>query len=348
MRFARGPIVVQVPFTLPPYTLSVPHQLNPSYFPADATIPKTHTVPKLNAKTLPHVIRAIFVANKNTQSPLEITAQTGQAFEAIKELSAFKLRVIDVSYAKHREALERKTVPAFFVGQVARHKTLGWRGVIVGWEELDDCSIQYRLLPDLSDSLHLPLQNRSTQLNALEASYPTIECSEVSSSLALEEDEKTRHNLTNIILFHSICNAPRFASLRSAKDDLTSSPPLPPNLRRLSPDNMGFFFENFDPISGTYFPNPELRYLFPKDNNWDHYQEDILKSDPPRDRAAERVSLGAQGVARKILAQIGVSVASSDNKNDVLLNLEHKLSEIVAHEHTRRGSDFQNGNEIER
>jgi len=345
LRYTRHPTVRKVPYTLPPYSLVIGDELNDCFF-WPSSPPKKgtpYTFPPIRSENLSTVVRKIFLANRTTNKEDSLVQrQIGLGLDAIRNLEAFREGVVEVSWKKHVENLQRERNEVV-IGDVVQHREWGWRGVVVGWEEdqyIDDINedenyikndsdastelgekreIVYRILPDLADSLHLPLHPSSSPYS----SPPTP--------------------LTT------------FPTLHCTMDELETS--LPPYLKRVTPENLSYFFERFDGLQGRFVPNAEMRFLFPKDGNWEEGREgddseastslmdvDAVDVEAMSDRAAERIALGVKGVVASVLSELS---DSNNNENVVIQEFIETFTEVQNFTSTQRTSDFGGSKELE-
>jgi hemimethylated DNA binding protein len=284
---------------------------NSTYFPPNAVIEETElTVPIANSEDAKKFFRAIFRMNcyppateQDTNNILDDDAsmkkeQISLAFEGMRslnELSTQQLKILKENRDKHWDRADVK----FRVGQVVQHNTERWRGVVLGWNRIENKE-----------------KDHGTPATSLtQKSYkPTKSEDNVNCVVVLDWGDASLMQKTNRPI-SSIKNVYQ-SDLSLIKDQ---------DLLRIRSGQLGEHFKRFDPATRCFVPGEVSAFVFPCDSlnqEWENYKN-------PSDRAALEMMDGIQKMAehlRQIL--LGYTSSPESQKLTILSSLLKRLTRL--------------------
>lgn len=266
-------------------------------FPANSILEANQiTCPIRNSADARNFFRAIFRLNRapnTTANSEEVHKQRiTLAFEGIRSLNELSrgLQGLKQNRAKHvlRDGVK------FFVGQVVKHKTEDWRGVVIGWRrfepntkgqtdhptsltkksyELDpEDTIKYTILLDSGDAhLHYSKRKDSSILSQADVHQTEIELVQDKRYVPAVALQRVYHQILTPIPL-AICNIHSLLRIRNT--------------------HLAQFVKRFDAATNTFEPNELLAYEYPKD----------LGASSQADREATPDNLESEKVAMQIIS----------------------------------------------
>lgn len=278
-----------------------------------------HSVP--TSEDAKQIVKAIFRMNAGTINEQDRKDQLSYAFEWIKTLNELTQQLEDMKEkrAKHQN---REGVK-FRVGQVVKHKTLAWRGVILGWRRHKD------------DSADTDGPSRATSLTKkpYESIHPYGDDDDgIAYDIAIDLGDATL-----------LSSAMQQSGLKNVyQSDLTLVDD--PDLMRIRTNTD--HFQRFDPISQYFVPGDALAYVYPNDKPED--QDDGCSYENPSDESAENISQGIRSLA-EYLRQIILGYTSAPESRNLRLVSDYldrltKLSkgDVIPSEDRFRGANNKN------
>lgn len=256
------------------------------------------TIPSVgSSKTARELIRQVFRMNTTTTSSEDKKEQLTLAFEWTRALNELNERLEEL--AVDREHHTDRTGVSFRIGQIVKHTTAGWRGVVLGWNKRG--------------------RDESSKATSLtQKAYPNEnddnDNSAVVYDVALDWGDATLlHSGTQLSGLKNVCQS-----------DLTLVDD--PDLMRIKSATEEYF-RRFDPRLGCFVPNAMLEYVYPNDrpthnNSWEDYQN-------PSNAAATAITQGIRSLAghlRQIL--LGHTSAPEARNLHLLSEYYEKLSNL--------------------
>ncbi|KAG7353510.1 hemimethylated DNA binding domain yccV-containing protein [Nitzschia inconspicua] len=288
------------------------------YLPPNILIKETElTVPIANSSDAKQFLRAIFRMNAYPPDDETTTKTTGSvflndtvtmrkeqvsmAFEGLRnlnELSTQKLAVLIDARNKHRD----RTGVTFRVGQVVKHNTQKWRGVVFGWNRIDTKQEQ-------KDRPATSLTKKSYQ------SKDSDKDSTISCIVAMDWGDAAIMHQSNRPV-RSIVDVNE-SELSLVKDR---------DLLRIRSGQLGEHFERFDPETKCFVPGVVSSFVYPSDTldeEWSKYRN-------PSDPAARELVDGIQRMAeysRNII--LGYTSAPETLKLSILSTFLDRFTKIA-------------------
>eukprot|EP00532_Pseudo-nitzschia_australis_P000440 CAMPEP_0168188126 /NCGR_PEP_ID=MMETSP0139_2-20121125/15456_1 /TAXON_ID=44445 /ORGANISM="Pseudo-nitzschia australis, Strain 10249 10 AB" /LENGTH=794 /DNA_ID=CAMNT_0008110493 /DNA_START=125 /DNA_END=2509 /DNA_ORIENTATION=+ len=238
-----------------------------------------HSVPtSVEAK---EIVRTVFRINAPTTNEVDQKVQLSLAFEWIKGLNELtkRLKEMKIKRTKH----ENREGVKFRIGQVVKHKTVGWRGVILGWNRTSEKS--------------------SNATSLTQKSYESI------GSEGGHDDNGIAYDVAldwgDAALLHS---AKHSAALKNVyESDLTLVDDLDLMRVRGATDQL----QRFDPESRSFVPGDVLAYEYPNDKPKEEKEDCCWSSfQNPSDESAKNIIQGTQYLA-EYLRQIILGYTSA-------------------------------------
>ncbi len=253
-----------------------------------------HSVP--TSEDAKQIVKAIFRLNASTNDAQDRKEQVSFAFEWIKTLNELthQLEEMKENRRKHqnREGVE------FRVGQVVKHKSLSWRGVILGWR---------RHTKDDGDDIG---SSRATSLT--QKPYESMlphggDEDEIVYDIAIDLGDAT---LLSSAMQQSVLKNVYQSDLILLDD---------PDLMRIRSNTD--HFRRFDPVLQCFVPGDELAYSYPNDKpvdeddlgTWDSYEN-------PSDESAEKISEGTRSLAEHLRQVILGYTSAPESRNLQLIS----------------------------
>lgn len=277
-----------------------------------------HAVP--TSEDAKQIVKAIFRMNATTINEQDTKDQVSYAFEWIKTLNELTQQLEEMK--EKRTKHQNREGVKFRVGQVVKHKTLAWRGVILGWRRHKD---------DDADAG----SSRATSLTKkpYESIYPYGDDGEsIAYDIAIDLGDATL-----------LSSAMQQSGLKNVyQSDLTLVDD--PDLMRIRSNTD--HFQRFDPISLYFVPGDALAYVYPNDKPVD--QDDQESYENPSDESADNISQGIRLLA-EYLRQIILGYTSAPESRNLRLVSDYlerltKLSEgdVIPSEDRFRGANHRN------
>jgi heat shock protein HspQ len=257
-----------------------------------------HSVP--TSAEAKEIVKAVFRMNASTIEEQDRKNQLSLAFEWIKTLNELTQQLEEMK-TNRRNHQNREGVD-FRVGQIVKHRTLSWRGVVLGWSR--------RTKSNETDAVGSEASSQATSLT--QKSYDSInpdnsyaDDDEIVYDIALDWGDATllssaKHpsGLKNVYQSDlMLVNDPDLMRVRSATDQ----------------------FQRFDPELQCFVPGDALTYIYPNDrpideldnDRWTHYEN-------PSDKSAEHISQGIKSFA-EYLRQIIMGFTSAPESRNLRL-----------------------------
>eukprot|EP00534_Pseudo-nitzschia_fraudulenta_P005851 CAMPEP_0201177128 /NCGR_PEP_ID=MMETSP0851-20130426/106649_1 /ASSEMBLY_ACC=CAM_ASM_000631 /TAXON_ID=183588 /ORGANISM="Pseudo-nitzschia fraudulenta, Strain WWA7" /LENGTH=814 /DNA_ID=CAMNT_0047460667 /DNA_START=71 /DNA_END=2512 /DNA_ORIENTATION=- len=274
-----------------------------SLFPSQTTVAKktgitVHSVrDSFDAK---QIVQAVFRMNARTTNEQHKKDHLSTAFEWIKALNELTNQVEEMKTSR-REHQNREGV-RFRIGQVVKHKTVAWRGVILGWNRTD-----------ASGGERSPPATSLTQ-KPYESMRDDDDDDNGNDEDAIEYDVAV--DWGDASLLHSARHPSGFKNVYQCDLTLVDDPDL---MRIRSTTDQ---FQRFDPELRSFVPGDTLSYTYPCDkptdegddpSRWTPYQNQS-------DESAENITLGIQSFAEHLRRIILGYTSAPESRNLPLLS----------------------------
>lgn len=286
------------------------------FFPPNALIKETElTVPLTNSADAKQFFRAIFRMNAypppetSPSSTFDSTTlrkeQVSLAFEGLKSLNEVSIQKIKILMDLRAQHWDRTGVN-FRVGQVVKHNSQNWRGVVFGWNRVDRKSST----KDQTATSATSLTQKSYQ-----SSNPNDD-DLVSYIVALDWGDASIVQQSNRQV-QSIMEAKQ-SELSLVKD---------PDLLRIRNGQLGEHFGRFDAETRCFVPGEVSSFVYPSDTldeEWSNYRN-------PSDATAQEIIDGIQNMAeylRNIV--LGYTSAPESRQLSILSSMLDRISKISA------------------
>ena len=274
------------------------------FSPLSSVIKKTgitvHSVP--NSGDAKSIVKAVFRMNATTTDERDQKEQVSMAFEWIKNLNELTQQLNEMK-TKRENHRNREGVD-FRIGQIVKHKTLAWRGVILGWNRAANT--------DKSDADSNDAYSQPTSLT--QKPYKSIDprvgdgSDEILYDVLLDWGDAT---LLSTSVKHASGLKNVFQSDLTLVDDR--------DLMRIRSATEKF--QRFDPESQSFVPGDSLTYMYPNDKPTDDDDDDCSRwkaYENPSNESAVNISLGIQSLA-KHLRQIILGYTSAPESRNLRL-----------------------------
>jgi heat shock protein HspQ len=296
-----------------------------TYFPPVAIVKETEmTIPVANSDDIKQLVRAIFRMNsyppQNGITHVDVVdsktkkEQISLAFEGIRNLNELTNRTLRV-LRENRDNHKNRDGVQYLVGQVVKHTTQKWRGVVLGWsrsqqQQDDEIKNDDRDETDEQDRITSKVVTSLTK-KSYESTNPE---DDIKYMVILDWGDaalrhQARHPLSGIMEVYQ--------SELTLVDD--------PDLLRIRSGLLGEHFKRFDPETRSFVPGDVPSYVYPNDTLeeiWSTYQN-------PYDLAAKSVIDGIQEMANYLRSVVlGYSSAPESRKLTILSSYLDKLTRL--------------------
>ena len=254
-----------------------------------------HVVP--TSDDAKQIVKAVFRMNAATTDDQDKKDQVSLAFEWIKNLNELtqQLEEMKTKRLKHQN---REGVK-FMVGQVVKHKTLAWRGVILGWR---------RRTNDTEGSSPATSLTQKSYESTYESIYPlhgSDDEDDIAYDVAIDLGDAT---LLSAAMQQSGLKNVYQSDLILVEDR---------DLMRIKSNTDRF--QRFDPVSKCFVPGDALKYVFPNDRSAEEDDHRSMESyENPSDESAENISQGVRSLA-EYLRQIILGYTSAPESRNLRL-----------------------------
>jgi len=282
-----------------------------------------HSVP--SSGDAKQIVNAVFRMNAITTDERDKKDQMSIAFEWIKTLNELTQQLEEMK-AKRRKHQNREGVN-FRVGQIVKHRTLGWRGVILGWIRLTNSNETDSVSSEASSQATSLTQKPYESINPYGRNNDDV----IAYDIALDWGDAT--------LLNSAKHPSGLKNIYQSDLTLVDDPDL---MRIRSTTDQ---FQRFDSELQCFVPGDALTYTYPNDRPTDEDGHCSWKSyENPSDESAENISQGIQSLAEYLRQIILGYTSAPESRNLRLLSgyLERltKLSKgdvVPAEDRFRRG-----------
>lgn len=206
---------------------------------------KNMTIPIHKVSDIENVIKVTFKMNQFDHDRNVTKNRISLAFEYLKSLNQMS-EALDLRKKKRLDSMNREKV-AFRIGQVVRHKTGGWRGVIHGWNRVTKDNTSSSNKTSLTNKTY-PVKN--IPLNNVVNDVGDIDMN-IQYQVHLDEGDAS---LSRLRLYGSTTVSQNELELVTDKD-----------LKRIR--NLLLKDERFNLMTGEFEPNKILKFEYPNDNN---------------------------------------------------------------------------------
>ncbi len=252
------------------------------------------------------IVRAVFRMNAATSDEQERRDQVSLAFEWIKNLNELTQQLEEMKKRRmqhgNREGVE------FRVGQVVKHKTLAWRGVVMGWR---------RQTTDENDATG---SSRATSLTQKSYESTNVSASEDGDEIAYD----IAIDLGDATLLSSAMQQSGLKNVYQSDLTLVDDP----DLMRIRTSSE--LFQRFDPVSQCFVPGDALTYVYPSDipEKEDHRRSSESYENPSNE-SAKNVTEGVRSLAEHLRQIIlGYTSAPESRKLRLLSGYLDRLTKL--------------------
>lgn len=259
-----------------------------------------HVVP--SSHEAKEIVKTIFRMNAATSNEQDRRDQVSLAFEWIKNLNELTHQLDEMKKRRHQH--ENREGVQFRVGQVVKHKTLAWRGVVLGWR---------RQTTDDNDGTG---SSKKTSLTQKTYESASSDGDDIAYDIAIDLGDATL-----------LSSAMQQSGLKNVyQSDLTLVED--PELMRIRTNTE--LFQRFDPVSKSFVPGDALTYVYPSDipeeeehrGSWESYEN-------PSDESAKNISEGVRLLAEHLRQIIlGYTSAPESRKLRLLSGYLDRLSKL--------------------
>lgn len=259
-----------------------------------------HVVP--SSHEAKEIVKAIFRMNAATSNEQGRRDQVSLAFEWIKNLNELTHQLDEMK--KRRQQHENREGVQFRVGQVVKHKTLAWRGVVLGWRR------------QTTDDTDATGSSQKTSLTQKTYESSSSDGDDIAYDIAIDLGDATL-----------LSSAMQQSGLKNVyQSDLTLVED--PELMRIRTNTE--LFQRFDPVSKSFVPGDALTYVYPSDipeeeehrGSWESYEN-------PSDESAKNISEGVRLLAEHLRQIIlGYTSAPESRKLRLLSGYLDRLTKL--------------------
>jgi len=263
-----------------------------------------HSVP--SSGDIKQIVKAVFQMNALTTDEHDKKDQVSMAFEWIKTLNELTQQLEEMKM-KRRKHQNRECVN-FRVGQIVKHRTLAWRGVILGWTRRT------------TDTISSEATSQATSLT--QKSY------ESTNPYGSDDDDDIVYDVAldwgDATLLSSAKHPSGLKNIYQSDLTLVDDPDL---MRIRSTTDQ---FQRFNSELQCFVPGDVLTYIYPNDRPTDEEDLSSWKSyENPSNESAENISQGIRSLA-EYLRQIilGYTSAPESRKLRLLSGYLERLTKL--------------------